>query len=193
MRARGEQVTGEDAAAPEAEEQREGVEAGEGTAPGGLSLEDFVPELPVAAASAPAAATSAGAIPALRVARLAGLAWPKAMIAWRGGAAPIEAEVAPEVEREVLAIALEERASVLVEHAEGGAPLVVGVLQTRLPREVHVKAEVVHVEGEREVLLRAGRAAMRLREDGDIEIVGSRISAASRGLMRIVGRILRLN
>ncbi|MEZ4311015.1 MAG: hypothetical protein R3F14_23480 [Polyangiaceae bacterium] len=43
------------------------------------------------------------------------------------------------------------------------------------------------------MLLRAGRAALRLREDGDVELVGSRISAASRGLFRIVGRILRLN
>jgi hypothetical protein len=43
------------------------------------------------------------------------------------------------------------------------------------------------------VLRVAGRGAIRIRGDGDIEIVGSRISAASRGLFRLVGRILRLN
>jgi hypothetical protein len=80
---------------------------------------------------------------------------------------------------------------VLVE--EGPPPLVVGVLQTRRPRELKLRAGTVTIEGEQEVLIRAGRAAIRLREDGDIEIVGSRISAASRGLFRLVGRILRLN
>ena len=43
------------------------------------------------------------------------------------------------------------------------------------------------------VVLRAGRGALRLREDGDVELVGSRISTMSRGLFRIVGRVLRLN
>ena len=69
----------------------------------------------------------------------------------------------------------------------------VGVLQTRSPREIHLKAAVVHIEGDEEVLIRSGRAALRIRQDGDVEIVGSRIHAASRGLFRLVGRILRLN
>ena len=34
---------------------------------------------------------------------------------------------------------------------------------------------------------------MRIREDGDVEIVGSRIAAMSRGLFRLVGRVLQLN
>ena len=45
----------------------------------------------------------------------------------------------------------------------------------------------------REVLIWAGRAALRIREDGDVELVGSRILTMSRGLFRIVGRVLRLN
>ena len=49
------------------------------------------------------------------------------------------------------------------------------------------------IDAAEELVLRAGRAALRLREDGDVELVGSRISAASRGLFRLVGRILRLN
>jgi len=83
--------------------------------------------------------------------------------------------------------------SVLVEVAEGEAPLVVGVLHTRRPREIKLKAGIVEIEGEEEVVIRSGRGAIRIRADGDIEVVGSRISAASRGLFRIVGRMLRLN
>jgi hypothetical protein len=82
---------------------------------------------------------------------------------------------------------------VLVELCEGEAPVVVGALQTQRPREIRLRGAVVHIEGEREVLLRSGRGAIRIREDGDIEVIGSRISAASRGLFRIVGRMLRLN
>ena len=72
------------------------------------------------------------------------------------------------------------------------APLVVGVLHTRRPRAIRLKAATIEIEGDEEVLVRAGRGALRLRADGEIEVVGSRISAASRGLFRIVGRILRL-
>jgi hypothetical protein len=74
---------------------------------------------------------------------------------------------------------------VLVE--EGPPPLVVGMLQTRRPRELKLCAGTVTIEGKQEAIIRAGRAAIRLREDGDVEIVGSRISAASRGLFRLVG------
>lgn len=130
---------------------------------------------------------------ALRTARIAELQGRDAKIAWRNGSDLIAAEVAPEIERELISDALTQRELVLVEVAEGATPVIVGVLQTRRPREIHLKAAVVHIEGEREVLLRSGRGAVRVREDGDIEIVGSRISAASRGLFRLVGRILRLN
>ena len=71
--------------------------------------------------------------------------------------------------------------------------LIVGVMQTRLAREVHFVADKILLDAAQEVVIRAGRAAIRLREDGDVELVGSRISAASRGLFRLVGRILRLN
>jgi hypothetical protein len=114
-----------------------------------------------------------------------------ALIAWRGSDARVAAIVAPGVEKDLLEQTIEEGGMVLVE--DGPPPLVVGVLQTRRPRKLELTAETVSIEGEREVLIRAGRAAIRLREDGDIEIVGSRISAASRGLFRLVGRILRLN
>lgn len=127
----------------------------------------------------------------LRTARIFGVSKGVALIAWRGSDARIPAIVAPGIESAFLEEVAEDGGSVLVE--EGPPPLVVGVLQTRRPREIKLRAGTVTVEGEREVLIRAGRAAIRLREDGDIEIVGSRISAASRGLFRLVGRILRLN
>jgi hypothetical protein len=70
---------------------------------------------------------------------------------------------------------------------------VVGVLQTRIPRELTLKADKIHIDARHELLLRSGRGAMRIRQDGDVELVGSRISAMSRGLFRLVGRVLRLN
>ncbi len=132
-------------------------------------------------------------VPALRTARIVALEGRTARVTVRGERDEIEAALAPEVERDLIEDAAAHKDSVLVEVEADGTTVVVGVVQTRRPREVHVKGEKIVIEAEREVLLRAGRAALRLREDGDIELVGSRISAASRGLFRIVGRILRLN
>jgi hypothetical protein len=126
----------------------------------------------------------------LRAARLVSLDGGAALIEWRGGAR-VGAVVASGLELELLEQVVEDGGMVLVE--AGPPALVVGVLQTRRPRELKLSAGTVTIEGEHEVMIRAGRAAIRLREDGDIEIVGSRISAASRGLFRLVGRILRLN
>jgi hypothetical protein len=117
----------------------------------------------------------------------------RATLELRGQAGPIDALVAPEVDPAVVAGALESGDAVLVETIAGEVPAIVGVLLTRRPRELRLRAGTIHVEGDEEVLIRAGRAAIRLRADGDIEVVGSRISAASRGLFRIVGRMLRLN
>ncbi len=126
----------------------------------------------------------------LRAARLVSVSGGAALIEWRGGMR-VGATLAPGLELALLEEVAEDLGMVLVE--DGPPPLVVGVLQTRRPRELKLSAGTVTIEGEHEVLIRAGRAAIRLREDGDIEIVGSRISAASRGLFRLVGRILRLN
>jgi hypothetical protein len=127
----------------------------------------------------------------LRAARIVSVGGGAALIEWRTGGPRIGAILAPGLEVALLEEVAEDKGMVLVE--EGPPPLVVGVLQTRRPRELKLRAGTVTIEGEQEVLIRAGRAAIRLREDGDVEIVGSRISAASRGLFRLVGRILRLN
>lgn len=166
-----------------------------------ISLEDLVTDLPahpvttpaVAPAVAPSPAVGSATIAGLRTARIASLDHRRATIVLRGSSATIAATIAPDVERELIEEAAAHKDAVLVEPGDDGAPVIVGVVQTRKPREVHVTGEKIVVEGSREVLIRAGRAALRLREDGDVELVGSRISAASRGLFRIVGRILRLN
>jgi hypothetical protein len=155
-----------------------------------LSLEELVPDV---APEPRREETKAPAAPGLRTARVVAVEGRTAKIALRGARSEIEATIAPEVDRELIEEAATHKDSVLVEIEADGATFVVGVVQTRRPREVHVTGDKIVIEGEREVLLRAGRAALRLREDGDIELVGSRISAASRGLFRIVGRILRLN
>jgi hypothetical protein len=157
--------------------------------PAGLSLEEYLP----ASSPTPARAGAGEAAPAMRTARVAHVDGRKAMILFRGKQAPVEAEIAPEVDPELVSDALASGDAVLVEQCEGELPLVVGRLQTKKPREIHLRAATVHIEGDQEVLLRSGRGAVRIREDGDIEVLGSRISAASRGLFRIVGRMLRLN
>ena len=152
-----------------------------------VALEEIVPT--PAAASAPSPSAASG----MRTARVAGVSGRRAKIALRGQAEPVDAAVAPEVDPGVVADALASGDAVLVELCEGEIPLIVAALHTRRPREIRLKATTIQIEGEEEVLVRAGRGALRIRSDGEIEVVGSRISAASRGLFRIVGRILRLN
>jgi hypothetical protein len=86
-----------------------------------------------------------------------------------------------------------ERQRVLVEIEPGHEPVIVGVIQTRLPEQLRLSASVIEIEAKDSLTLRSGRAGLRLRKDGDVELIGTRISAASRGLMRLVGRVLRLN
>jgi hypothetical protein len=179
-----EDETGDSAAAPDARRA------------GDLPSLEEVAELSTAAQAKSEASQlqrrAPSAAPALRIARIVEVDGRRAIVAWRRGGR-IDAEVAPEVEPTVVARALADGEAVLVEVADGQTPVVVGVVTTRAPREAVVQARTIHLEAEHEIVLRAGRAALRLRDDGDVEIVGSRISAASRGLFRLVGRILRLN
>jgi hypothetical protein len=131
--------------------------------------------------------------PGLRMARVLSMKEGGVQIAWRGRAAAVEAELAEGVDGELVARAMKQGDAVLVEVDPVEGPLVVGVVQTRLPETLELKANKIVIEGESEVLIRSGTAAVRLREDGDVEMVGSRILNMSRGLYRIVGRVLRLN
>lgn len=161
----------------------------------------------------PTAARPAADAPSLRIARVVALQGRTARIAWREGAPPLEARLADEVEGELIARVVAERGLVLVE--QGAEPTVVGVLQTReraservgpegaslrgravrIESEgaLSIKAETIEVEGGSEVLLRAGPVALRLRQDGSVELVGGSIYLTSRGVFRLIGRVLRLN
>lgn len=149
------------------------------------SLEAYLPQ-PTGDAPPPPLPTG------LRSATLRSLEGRVAQVLLRGQPVPLAASVAPEVELELLREAMP-GGTVLVEVEPTGALWVVGILTTRKPRELKLRAGTITIEGDDEVLLRAGRSAVRLRADGDVEVVGSRISAASRGVFRIVGRLLRLN
>ena len=111
----------------------------------------------------------------------------------RGLEAPMVVDLAPGVSREVVAAAVRNGDRVVLEQGEGEAVAVVGVLHTRVPEELVIHANKVRIEADEEFLVRSGAGAMRVRRDGDVEIVGSRISVMSRGLFRLVGRMLRLN
>lgn len=129
----------------------------------------------------------------LRTARLITAAGRAAEIMFRGQRVAVVAAVAEEVEAKVLEQAAKNRDSVLVEVSPDAAPLIVGVIQTRMPRDISLKGARIEIEAEQEVLIRSGRGALRIREDGDVELVGSRVVAMSRGLFRLVGKMLRLN
>lgn len=131
--------------------------------------------------------------PGVRSARLVGLAGRVATVFVRGDDQPQEVPLDPDVDAAIVREALENGERVMVEPDEDGELVVVGVLRSRKPETLRLQASVIEIDADQEVLVRSGRGAMRIREDGDIELIGSRISAASRGLFRLVGRMLRLN
>jgi hypothetical protein len=155
---------------------------------------DALVELTVPSPEAVRAPQAPRLTPGLRTAELEGLlTGRRATIRLRGRLEGIPATLAPEVDGELVAGALESGQSALVEIDEEGEVWIVGVVQTRIPERLVLRADTVVVQGDTEVLLQSGKAGMRLREDGDVELVGSRIMHMSRGLFRIVGRMLRLN
>jgi hypothetical protein len=101
--------------------------------------------------------------------------------------------IADFVDNALLEHARTTRQFVLVESDGRGHLSVVGMLQTQLPQVTRLTGRTIELEATESLTLRSGRAGVRLRSDGDVEVVGSRISAASRGLLRLVGRALRLN
>ncbi len=156
------------------------------------SLDELLAHVTAPAAAAPLAPAAESA-PVVRSARIVSMSGAEVLVALRGQREPIAADVAAEVDRELVERALASGDAVLVEQEPGERPVIVGVLQTRIPSKLELRAETIHIEADREVLLRAGTAALRIREDGDVELVGSRILHMSRGLFRLVGRVLRLN
>lgn len=159
------------------------------------------PEPAANPAREPAVRAGAVALPAavLRTAVAVAVAGRCAQVRVRGLAEPFSAVLDAGVSAELVEQAAQRGDRVLLEQVDGADPVVVGVVQTHaphdnaVPEELSLKAKRIVIEGEQEVLLRSGRGAMRVRQDGDVELVGSRISAMSRGLFRLVGRVLRLN
>lgn len=155
------------------------------------ALETFLPQSsPTQPAAAP---PSPPVLTGLRTARLMTVRLNEAEILFAGDHAPHRARLDPDVDHEVVQEAFETGDRVLVEPDVDGEPMIVGVVRARKPDTLRIAARKIEIEADEEVLVRSGRGAMRLREDGDVELVGSRISAASRGLFRLVGRMLRLN
>jgi hypothetical protein len=107
--------------------------------------------------------------------------------------APRWIAIADYVEPALLAHASESRQRVLVESDGRGHLCVVGMLQTRIPEVTKLQGRTIEINATDSLTLKSGRAGLRFRADGDVELVGSRISAASRGLLRLVGKALRLN
>ena len=131
-----------------------------------------------------------------RIALLLGLRWVnehEVEVTLRTGRASFPATVAAEVDRGLVTQAIADRQLLLAEWPEGGTPLIVGVVHTRPPSKLHFSADEIELNASRELVLRSGSAALRLRAGGDVELVGSRISAISSGVMRLIGRLLRLN
>jgi hypothetical protein len=124
----------------------------------GLALEEIL-HTPVADPK-PGASLHAP-VEGLRTARRASVSGRRAAITLRGQHDPVEATIASEVDPAVICEALETGDSVLVELTRGECPLIVGVLHTRQPREIRLKATTIQIEGEEEVLIRSGRGALR--------------------------------
>ncbi|WP_438035466.1 hypothetical protein [Sorangium sp. So ce204] len=117
----------------------------------------------------------------------------RASILPRGAKVPASAEIAPEVDLEVIEDARANGDAVLVELCAGEPPRIIAALRSRRPRELRLDGEKITIQATKEVLLRSGSGAFRIQESGDVELVGGRINAVSRGLFRLVGRLVRLN
>ncbi|NUO48239.1 MAG: hypothetical protein HOV80_05200 [Polyangiaceae bacterium] len=180
------------------ESQSPETEAPETDSGASAELEDFLP----ASSATPAevalermqvAKKGPAPLTGLRTGRLVMVERRGVEVLFTGERTPRRAEIESDVDHEVIQEAFENGDRVLCEPDEEGNPVVVGVVRSRKPDTVKILARKVEIEGDEELLLRSGKSALRLREDGDVELVGSRISAASRGLFRLVGRMLRLN
>lgn len=101
------------------------------------------------------------------------------------------ATLADHVDVDFVEQASHEGQPVLLQNRSAGGLIVLGVVQGKYPSKV--VGQRVEITGASEVVVKSGKSALRLREDGVVDLIGARISASSRGLLRLVGRALRLN
>lgn len=132
---------------------------------------------------------AASLAPGLHIGKLEAISGRTALVSLDG--VKHEASLAPHVDPNFLRAALEDVEPVLLQKAKGGGLAVMGVLQGKFPSRLI--GDRVEVTGGSEVVVQSGKSALRLREDGVVDLIGARISASSRGLLRLVGRALRLN
>ena len=131
--------------------------------------------------------------PGVASARLVSVQSASAIVRYRGDLVDTLVRIAPEVDRGLLELAARTGESVLVETGADGVPLVIGMLQTRPVGDLLLQATTITLAATKDITLVAGRAALRLRENGHVELVGTRISTISSGVLKLVGRLLRLN
>jgi hypothetical protein len=126
-------------------------------------------------------------------ARLVRLTEGGALVRFRGELFDRAVRVAPEVDRTWLELAAQSGETVLVETLPTTGSLVVGMIQTRPLTDLLLEADTITLAAKKDITLVAGRSALRLRENGHVELVGTRISQISSGVLKLVGRLLRLN
>lgn len=113
------------------------------------------------------------------------------MVSWDEGVSFV-AQLAPFVDAKLLEEGHQQGRVALVDSRRTGVTLI-GFLQTTAGASSKLQGRNVEIEATHELVLRSGRAALRLGADGTVELVGTRISAVSRGVLRLLGRALRLN
>ncbi|WP_437534768.1 hypothetical protein WME79_11255 [Sorangium sp. So ce726] len=177
---------------PGAAETEGKVEAAGELATTGVTLDEIVETTAAVLPERQAPAIAAVSMCTARVVSMEGKTR-RASILARGANMPVLAEIAPDVDLEVIEGARANGDAVLVEICEDEPPLIIAALRTRRPRELRLRGEKISIEGSKEVLLRSGFGALRIQESGDIELVGSTVNVVSRGLFRLVGRLVRLN
>jgi hypothetical protein len=126
-------------------------------------------------------------------ARLVRLSEGSAVVRFRGELFDRAVRVAPEVDRTWLELAARSGETVLVETLPEMGSTVIGMIQTRPLTDLLLEAETITLAAKKDITLVAGRSALRLRENGHVELVGTRISQISSGVLKLVGRLLRLN
>jgi hypothetical protein len=90
----------------------------------------------------------------------------------------------------------------MLDDSAGGAPIVVGLLreddassrsEAALPVAIEVDGDRVLVSGERQIVLRCGKASITLTREGKILIFGTYLSCHSSGVNRIKGGSVEIN
>jgi hypothetical protein len=132
------------------------------------------------------------------------------IIDWPQGGAP-RVSFEENVAEPVTARTIVERPSVVVpgrevlllfERGDPTRPIVVGLLQqgcaegelpTGTPVEAHVDGNRVEIEGNDEIVLRCGKAAIVLRRNGRVMIHGTYVETRAKGTNRIKGGWVLIN